>query len=75
MRSQPSGSPRGALAFVLLVVCLQGLPYDPLGLSLVVRRDLASYSLCAAASPSPRGPISFPASPIGSAAVNPFHNP
>ena len=36
MRFLLSRAPRRALKFVLLVVCLQELPYDPLGLPLDV---------------------------------------
>jgi hypothetical protein len=69
MRSLPSGAPRGALASIWSVVCLRGLPRDPLGLSLVVRYDPASYSLHATAFPSPGGLVSSPASPTGPVAV------
>jgi hypothetical protein len=67
--SLPSGAPCRALAFVSLVVCLQGLFYDPLGLSLAVQYNLASCSLYAAAVPSPRGLVSFLSSPTSLAAV------
>jgi hypothetical protein len=63
VHSLPSGALRGALASVLSVVCLRGLPHDPLGLSLVVRCNPASCSLRAIASPSPGGLVSSPASP------------
>jgi len=65
----PSRAPCGALAFVSLVMCLQGLPLIPQGLSLVVRHGLSSCSLHATASPSLRGLVSFPASLIGLAVV------
>jgi hypothetical protein len=55
VRSLPYGAPHGALVSVLLVMCLQGLLHDPLGLSLVVRYDPASYSPRAIAFPSPGG--------------------
>jgi hypothetical protein len=61
--------PRGVLVSVLLVVRLQGLPYSPLGLSLVVRYNPASYSLRALAFPSPRGLASPLASPTVLVAV------
>jgi len=69
MRSLLSGAPRGALEFVLLAVCLRGLPYDPLDLPLVVWHGLASYSLRATAFPSLRGLVSFPACPISLAVI------
>jgi hypothetical protein len=69
MHSLPSGAYCGALAFVWLVVCLQELFPSPPGLSLVVQSSLTSYSLHATASPSPKGLVSFPSSPIGLAAV------
>jgi hypothetical protein len=69
VHSLPPGALRGALAFVSLVVCLQGLPHDPLDPSLVVQRGLASYSLRATASHSPGELVSFPSSPIGLEAV------
>ena len=69
VHSLPSRAPCRALAYFLLVVCLQGLPYNPLGLSLVVQYNLASCSLYATVFPSPRGLVSFPASPISLAAV------
>jgi len=75
VHSLPSRAPCGALACFSLVVCLQGLPRDPLGLSLVVRYDLASCSLHAAVFPSPGGLVSFPASLIGLAAVQSIPRP
>ena len=75
MHSLPSRAPRGALVSILSVVCLRGLPYNPLGLSLVVRYDLASYSLCAIAFPSPRELVYSPASPTNLMAIQSIHRP
>ena len=75
MHSLPSGAPRGALAPVLSVVCLQGLPRDPLGLSLVVRYDPTSCSLRAIAFPSPGELVYSPASPIDPVAVQSIYQP
>ena len=75
MHSLPSEAPRGAQVSVLLVVCLRGLPNHSLGLSLVIRYDLASYSLRATAFPSPRGLISSLAYPIILVAVQSILQP
>jgi hypothetical protein len=68
-------SPRGALVSVLSVVCLQGLPLDPLGLSLVVRYDPTSCSLRAIASPSPGGLAFSLASPTVIVAIQSILRP
>ena len=75
MHSLPSRAPRGALVSVLLVVYLRGLPYDPLGLSLVVRYDPTSCSLRAIASPSPGELVYSPASPTNPVAIQSIHRP
>ena len=75
MHSLPSGAPRGAQVFVLLVVCLQGLPSDSLGLSLVVQYDLASYSLRATTFPNPRGLVSSLTCPIVPVAIQSILQP
>jgi hypothetical protein len=75
VHSLPSRAPCGALVSILLVVCLQGLPYNPLGLSLVVRYNPTSYSLCAIASPSPRELVYSPASPTNLVAIQSIHRP
>ena len=69
MYSLPSRAPYRALVSILLVVCLWGLPYDPLGLSLVVRYNPTSYSLYAIASLSPRELVYSLASPINLVAI------
>jgi hypothetical protein len=69
VHSLPSKALCGSLASVLLVVCFQGLYYNPLGLSLVVQYNLASCSLYATTVPSPRELVSFPFSLTSLAAV------
>ena len=69
MYSLPSRAPCGALVSILLVVCLWGLPYDPLGLSLVIQFDPTSYSLYAIAFPSPRELVYSPTSPTNLMAI------
>jgi hypothetical protein len=69
VHSLPSRAPCRALVSILLVVYLWGLPYDPLGLSLVVQYSPTSYSLHAIAFYSPRELVYSPTSPTNLVAI------